>query len=664
MGSHLVRRGGIWWARLVVPARLREAAGRREFIQSCRTHELAIAKLVAAVFLADWRRLLLRLESVPMSIDVLKLVEGSPVLAGGGWVTLAEAESLSGVSQNQLLRAVAGGSLKLFCRTVQVAGHDLPFDVLELTSPEAGLSGGVVIPQSKFMPSCAIETTRGGVLAVHGSSAVASDVLAGRMKALGILLFEVPNQPGMVFAPDAEVRLNTERFEVQGSEVEALRKRLRSHVSEDVLERAQALQKVAIQGAATAEGKKAHKRFSEGLAAFAKEALPQSNKNPKERARIRNGIGLFVELVGDLKLCDIDVDTLRAFRDGPLATVPARLNHAEIKFKTKGVKETITAIRKSGESWPVMSAAERDQRMTWLCRMFGWLTGEWLRENPAANLRGVSVLSKSERKLAEQNKKGRQPFTQNELNLIFSQSWFQTGDGKLAVGSGVNRKWSPMEYWLPLLSLHAGQRIRELCQLHLSDVRQTGAGIWYLDINEATPDKSLKNGESRRVVPVHPVLIDAGFIEWCERLRLEGFQRVFPDLIWEPTTGYAKEAKRRMSAMLLGLGMPRDNTKVFHSLRHTVNNGFIRLEIGLLVPEKIRLRVLGHKAGEDEGSTTYFADFEADENARFVKLLDFKLPTIAKFDADEGVKAIRASLARKLGRRKGRGEDMGPAVSI
>lgn len=44
---------------------------------------------------------------------------------------------------------------------------------------------------------------------------MASDVLAGRTKAVGILLFEVPNQPGMVFAPDAEVRLNIERFEVE-----------------------------------------------------------------------------------------------------------------------------------------------------------------------------------------------------------------------------------------------------------------------------------------------------------------------------------------------------------------------------------------------------------------------------------------------------------------
>ena len=664
MSSHIVRRGGIWWARLVVPARLRAAAGRREFTQSCRTHESAIAKLVAAVLLSGWRKNLLELDYRTMPVDVLKLVAGSPVLSSGGYVPMDEAANLSGIGVQQLLRSVAGGKLQLFCRLSWVSGVVMSVRALGLERARKLPFGRTVIresapviPSPQEMPEDAYEDTENGVMRVFQEAEVVQEILAKRLKAVTVRLFVRRNLS--IFVPHEPPTIAIEQFEVLGSAVDALRQQLRLQVSKDALDGAQERRITEMQGAASSAGKKASKRFSEGLAAFAKEALPQSNKNPKERERIRSGIGLFVELVGDPMLGDIDGDTLRAFRDGPLATVPARLNHAETKFKTKGVKATIAAIQKSGESWPVMSAAERDQRITWLCRMFGWLTGEWLREDPSSNLRGVSVQSKEQRKRAKQVKKERKPFTQVELTQIFSQSWFQTGDGKAAIELGINRKWSPIEFWLPLLSLHAGQRIRELCQLHLSDVRQTDAGVWYVDINEGTPDKSLKNGESRRVVPVHPVLIDAGFIEWCERLRQEGFQRVFPDMIWEPTTGYSKEAKRRMSAMLLGLGMPRDNTKVFHTLRHTANNAFLRLEMDLLVPEKIRLRVMGHKAGEDEGSTTYFADFDADETAKFVKLLDFKLPLIAKFHADEGVKAIRSALARKRGTRRNR-EDMGP----
>lgn len=100
MAGNLFRRGGMWWARLVVPARLRDALDRREFIQSCRTHEKSIAKLVAAVLLAGWRRQLLQVESVPMTADILKLVDGAPGLAAGGALPFAEAVRLAGISQS------------------------------------------------------------------------------------------------------------------------------------------------------------------------------------------------------------------------------------------------------------------------------------------------------------------------------------------------------------------------------------------------------------------------------------------------------------------------------------------------------------------------------------------------------------------------------------
>ncbi|WP_414703043.1 DUF6538 domain-containing protein [Polaromonas sp. UBA4122] len=57
MKSHLARRGGIWCARLVMPKHLRTLAGRREFAQSTKTHELHIAKLVANRFFGVATRL-------------------------------------------------------------------------------------------------------------------------------------------------------------------------------------------------------------------------------------------------------------------------------------------------------------------------------------------------------------------------------------------------------------------------------------------------------------------------------------------------------------------------------------------------------------------------------------------------------------------------------
>lgn len=97
MKNHLARRGGIWWARLTVPHRLRTAVGKREFCQSTKTHELHIAKMVAAVLVAGWRRQLLALEFPAMSIDLEKMAASSSVIATGHFLSLADASFHTGI---------------------------------------------------------------------------------------------------------------------------------------------------------------------------------------------------------------------------------------------------------------------------------------------------------------------------------------------------------------------------------------------------------------------------------------------------------------------------------------------------------------------------------------------------------------------------------------
>ena len=93
MARHLARRGGIWWTRLVVPERLRPEVGRREFVQSCRTADLRVAKTVAAVLIAEWRQSLMRLELAGMDSQALQLLKPAPGLALGATITLAEAQA-------------------------------------------------------------------------------------------------------------------------------------------------------------------------------------------------------------------------------------------------------------------------------------------------------------------------------------------------------------------------------------------------------------------------------------------------------------------------------------------------------------------------------------------------------------------------------------------
>ena len=118
------------------------------------------------------------------------------------------------------------------------------------------------------------------------------------------------------------------------------------------------------------------------------------------------------------------------------------------------------------------------------------------------------------------------------------------------------------QFWLPWLGLYTGARLEELCQLHLDDIRQE-RGLWVLDIN-AKDEKRVKTLSSERLIPIHPRLVELGFIEHAERLRQNGEQRLFPELKHR-RDGYGQTASNWFARYRQRLGI----AKPFHSLRHT-----------------------------------------------------------------------------------------------
>ena len=110
----LFRPGGMWWARLVVPARLRQVAKRRWFVKSTRTHEYALGNIVAAALLANWRKQLLFLERRGMQDEaLLRLVDGGPALARAGYVSLTNAAAVTALNLTDLPSEAAARRLAL-----------------------------------------------------------------------------------------------------------------------------------------------------------------------------------------------------------------------------------------------------------------------------------------------------------------------------------------------------------------------------------------------------------------------------------------------------------------------------------------------------------------------------------------------------------------------
>lgn len=132
-------------------------------------------------------------------------------------------------------------------------------------------------------------------------------------------------------------------------------------------------------------------------------------------------------------------------------------------------------------------------------------------------------------------KKGKLPnYSHDKLTAVFGSALFDScaGDGKEHIaGNVLIRDW---RYWIPLCALYSGARAGEIAQLLPADIRQV-EGIWIFDFVEAGEEssdpKSLKNAASRRIVPVHRVLLNLGLAEFVMRSRARGEARLFPQIL-------------------------------------------------------------------------------------------------------------------------------------
>lgn len=653
--QNLTRRpSGIYCLRLAVPLTLRAVLGKREIIISTGTRETALAKIVAGAWATQWRQRFLDLSRLTClagidSLDhheILKIVGGSPALLVGGYLPLSSASDASGLSSDYLLREVAEGRLGLHARVSTVHGFLVPVSELEPVDTEAGRAGGLVIPPRKHKPSGAVDHAADGMMPLLKSDL--NDVAAGFLQGdaeTTLLALEAPGHVGVWFIPNTPLTLAKGAVEVSVAEVEALRRSMAMHIEPRQVKEAKEQRKRDTAVTLKDAGRKSGELLSTALDHFIRERVKHDVESAGEITRIRNGCALLIDLDGDVRLADVTPEKLRAFRDQHLARMPARENKVRLIHKTTTVKESIEVLKTKRVDWPVMSAAERDKRMRWIQGWFRWLYEQtWIASDPAAPLNGESVASKAERrkKASRREDEARQVFTESDLAKIFSAEWFRKGKGELTK-SGTYRTYLPFYYWGPLIAvLSGGPRINEVSQLHLSDVDKTAAGTWYIDFNQETADKKLKNAASRRRVPLHPLLEGLGLPRWVGALKAAGHERLFPEWNRDEEKGYGKAASKWFTGYMDGLGFPRDGTLTFHSLRHTFTNGLPED-----TPDRLGKQLTGHTRGVGARETIYKKDKEADDALPYLRRLNVTLPAIEAFDIEAGLKALQDALRRK-----------------
>ena len=176
----------------------------------------------------------------------------------------------------------------------------------------------------------------------------------------------------------------------------------------------------------------------------------------------------------------------------------------------------------------------------------------------------------------------RQPFSLVDLKRLFWELPTYRNPPKVSAAGG-----GAAAFWIPLIGLFEGARLEEAGQLLTSDVKvEDGIPYFYIttiDDDEenggragarkgaknprASLEKTLKTLASRRRVPIHRVLIEAGFLDFVARRRAAGDKRLFPEL-----KSYRDRWTKNFSrwwARYQDTYVSDAPEKVFHSFRHT-----------------------------------------------------------------------------------------------
>ena len=192
--------------------------------------------------------------------------------------------------------------------------------------------------------------------------------------------------------------------------------------------------------------------------------------------------------------------------------------------------------------------------------------------DPAQDLTELPMISAKAEML---RRKPRYPYTAKQLNKLFSSAWYDPGSKRW---HGRMRDDLGARYWIPLLCMWHGFRVREACQVHLEDVDLRALTLIIRSDDTETsmgPERSVKNETTVREVPIHPELIRLGFPDFVNRAEtLYRLGPLFPSALPAPGSRSPKWGRAYEQAYLrhvrdkLGFGHGYGS----HSFRHSLED--------------------------------------------------------------------------------------------
>ena len=297
------------------------------------------------------------------------------------------------------------------------------------------------------------------------------------------------------------------------------------------------------------------------------------DKNEHTRKDYMRVVKSFVDHIGPrTPISVVTKEHVRAWKESVMAHY---LKVASDKQASRVARGKLKVDPVAGPPKPEAKTASVDKAITRAHSFMAWAQKErYFPRGEDLPTEGMTILTHSQRKRVP----GYQDFTYDELRRIF------TPDALLALRT-------PHEFWMPLLGLFTGARIGELSQLMLHDIRQDEDGHWIIGIRDKEYQR-LKTSAARREIPLHPKLIELGFLDYLADVRaaVPESDRVFPYLRKDSKNGFADVPSEAFGRYLDTLKIFADN-KVFHSFRSTANQRLKKNRVEM----SVRSQLIGHE---------------------------------------------------------------------
>lgn len=320
--------------------------------------------------------------------------------------------------------------------------------------------------------------------------------------------------------------------------------------------------------------------------------------------KVQAQLGLVREIIGaDTPVAAVDYDRCLAFRQ-TLARVPARRRQF---FGSMPLQDAIAAAEKAGK--PTMSYETQAGYLGILTQVLRLARRKKLiADVPSEGLRPIAKKTPAEEK--------RDAFTPEQLKAFFRSSYYLAcarSGGRPHVSADT-----PSRFWLPLISLFSGMRPREICQMHVADLKTTKEGVAFFHVVADEQGKTEKTSTSRRKIPVHPELVRMGFLDYVASVRDRGHKRLFPELGKNKYGNYSAYVLKRFREKFLPDAVEVGERQSFYSFRHCFRDALRRIE----APPEI-LQTLGAWSQGKLVSDAYGQGFEIGHLMRYVEKIDY-----------------------------------------